>query len=252
MKGLIVMTAKTKRNRNWGITLLVVFSLWTFLLRLIDVQPQGPNNSMIGFASLNKWFYRLTGFNESLYRITSSLEKCLLGAGLLLWCVLLILFLASFFQRKNNRRKDYDLEILPLTIYYVIIVICYLFFEKAVTINFRPILIDGILEPSYPSTTTLIVLGFTPVLLFHFVRRVNLPCIVKIANVITVLFCVFMVTGRLISGVHWATDIIASIFLSLGLFFLYRAMVFHLDYKNMFLIHVSTFLSNILIKQVTH
>lgn len=226
------MTAKTKRNRNWGIALLMVFSLWTILLRLIDVQPLGPNNSKIGFAALNGWFYRLTGFNEWLYRTTSSLEKCLLGVGLLLLCVLFILFLVSCFQRKNNRRKDYDLEILPLTIYYVIIVICYLFFEKAVTINYRPILIDGILEPSYPSTTTLIVLCLTPVLHFHFVRRVKLPLLVKIANIVIVLFCVFMVTGRLVSGVHWATDIIASVFLSLGLFFLYRAMVIYLDYKK--------------------
>lgn len=210
----------------------MVFSLWTILLRLIDVQPLGPNNSMIGFASLNGWFYQLTGFNEWLYCITSSLEKCLLGIGLLLGCVLFILFLVSFFQRKNNRRKDYDLEFLPLAIYYVLIGLCYLFFEKAVTINYRPILVEGILEPSYPSTTTLIVLVLTPVLHFHFVRRVKLPLLVKIANIVTVLFCVFMVTGRLVSGVHWATDIIASVLLSLGLFFLYRAMVFHLDYKK--------------------
>jgi undecaprenyl-diphosphatase len=38
-------------------------------------------------------------------------------------------------------------------------------------------------------------------------------------------FSAFMVVGRLISGVHWATDIIGAAFLSFGLFYIYRFCV---------------------------
>ena len=44
-------------------------------------------------------------------------------------------------------------------------------------------------------------------------------------------FSVFMVFGRLISGVHWLTDIVGSIMLSIGLFCIYKAAVL-LCYKR--------------------
>ena len=34
-----------------------------------------------------------------------------------------------------------------------------------------------------------------------------------------------MVAGRLVSGVHWVTDIIGACFLSIGLFNIYKAVV---------------------------
>jgi undecaprenyl-diphosphatase len=38
-----------------------------------------------------------------------------------------------------------------------------------------------------------------------------------------------MIIGRLISGVHWATDIIGSVLLSAGLYMLYRSAVLYTD-----------------------
>ena len=34
-----------------------------------------------------------------------------------------------------------------------------------------------------------------------------------------------MVVGRLLSGVHWFTDIVASVLLSMGLFSIYKASI---------------------------
>ena len=47
----------------------------------------------------------------------------------------------------------------------------------------------------------------------------------RIITIAEITFSVFMVTGRLISGVHWFTDIVGGELLSAGLFKLYKAAV---------------------------
>ncbi len=115
-----------------------------------------------------------------------------------------------------------------LGVYYVIVIACYLIFEM-IPINYRPVLIEGRLEASYPSSTTLLVLSVMPTLSFQMDRRAVSPLIRKAAMVFAIAFSAFMVIGRLISGVHWATDIVASILLSAGLFMLYRSAVMYTD-----------------------
>jgi undecaprenyl-diphosphatase len=94
-----------------------------------------------------------------------------------------------------------------------------------VPINYRPILINGALEASYPSSTTLLVLSVMPTLKFQIDRRAEKPLIRKMTDIFAIMFSAFMVIGRLIAGVHWATDIIGAVFLSRGLFLLYRNAV---------------------------
>ena len=113
-------------------------------------------------------------------------------------------------------------DILLLGVYYVLVIACYLIFEM-IPVNYRPVLIEGRLEASYPSSTTLLVLSVMPTLMFQAYRRAVNPIIRKSAAVFVIAFSAFMVIGRLISGVHWATDIIGSILLSAGLFMLYRS-----------------------------
>ena len=118
-------------------------------------------------------------------------------------------------------KVDYD--ILLLVAYYVVVILGYLLFEM-VPINYRPILIGGNLEASYPSSTTLLVLSVMPTLKYQSDRRIANPAARKAITVFVFVFSAFMVIGRLISGVHWATDIIGSVFLSSGLFLIYRFM----------------------------
>ena len=47
----------------------------------------------------------------------------------------------------------------------------------------------------------------------------------KVVEVCSAMFSLFMVVGRFISGVHWFTDIVGSVFLSIGLFLIYRGFV---------------------------
>ncbi len=216
------MERKAGKQVLSGIIFIITFVIWTILIQTIDVQPVGINGTDIGFAALNTRFFTLTGVNMTLYSITDWL-----GIIPLLVCMLFgIVGLTQMIKRKSLFKVDFDIIILG--IYYVIVILCYLIFET-IPINYRPVLINGIAEASYPSSTTLLVMGVMPTLVFQVNCRFKENKVKKIINVITVLFSAFMVTGRLISGVHWFTDIIGSILLSTGLFLIYKAVVLLID-----------------------
>ena len=196
---------------------MATFALWTVLIRHIDVQKAGPNGTEIGFATINVWFHRLTGVHMLIYTITDWL-----GLVPIIICMCFgVLGLIQLVKRKSLLTVDFD--ILLLGAYYVVVILGYLLFEM-VPINYRPILIDGNLEASYPSSTTLLVLTVMPTLKYQSDRRIANPVIRKAITVFVIVFAAFMVIGRLISGVHWATDIAGSVFLSSGLFMIYRYM----------------------------
>lgn len=216
---------KWKKRLRTGIGLLVLFVLWTVLIRCVDVQAVGPKGTKVGFAAWNVWVHQLTGVHMTLYTVTDWL-----GLVPILICGCFgILGLRQWIRRKRLLQVDRD--ILLLGIYYLLVISAYLLFEM-IPINYRPILIDGYLEASYPSSTTLLVLSVMPTLKFQTDRRSEKQTLRCLVTVFTVLFSVFMVVGRLISGVHWATDIIGSVILSAGLFMLYCAAVTRADLRD--------------------
>lgn len=209
---------KGKRNLLMGTGLVGVFALWTVLIQCVDVQVVGQNRTKVGFAAFNVWFHQLTGVHMTLYTITDWL-----GLIPIFVCLCFgMLGLVQLIKRRSLIRVDPD--ILLLGVYYVLVIACYLIFEM-IPINYRPVLIEGRLEASYPSSTTLLVLSVMPTLMYQVYRRAVNPLIRKTAGVFVIAFSAFMVIGRLISGVHWATDIVASVLLSAGLFMLYQSAV---------------------------
>ena len=211
---------KEKRNLLKGAGLIGAFSLWTVLIQWVDVQAVGQNGTKIGFADFNVWFHQLTGVHMTIYTITDWL-----GLVPIFICLCFgVLGLVQLIKRRSLLRVDPD--ILLLGAYYVLVIACYLIFEM-IPINYRPVLIEGRLEPSYPSSTTLLVLSVMPTLMFQENRRVSNAMIRKAVAVSVIAFSAFMVIGRLISGVHWATDIIGSVLLSAGLYMLYRSVVLY-------------------------
>lgn len=206
-----------KRNlRNIGVTigLFASFILWTVAITILDVQAIGPNGSSVGFATFNGLFHKLTGVHMEIYTITDWL-------GLIPLCFALgfaILGLVQLIQRKSFLKVDYS--ILVLGGFYILVIASYLFFEKFV-INYRPVLIEGNLEASYPSSTTLLVLCIMPTAMMQLNTRIRNNTTKKVILSLLAIFTAFMVIGRLISGVHWFTDIIGGILLSTGLVMLY-------------------------------
>lgn len=214
--------AKSRRDLVTETALLAAFVLWTALVQLEDVQPAGQNGTCVGLAAFNVWFHGLTGVHMVLYAITDWLglvpAAVCLGFG--------VMGATQLVRRRSLSAVDPDL--LLLGVYYVLIAATYLVFE-AFPINYRPIPIDGVMEASYPSSTTLLVLGVMPTLAYQIVRR-SKSIQAKVAVVAFVAaFSAIMVAGRLVSGVHWATDIVGSILLAAGLFAMYRYAVARAD-----------------------
>ena len=199
-----------------AIALLASFALWTALVSLADVQAIGPKGSVVGFATLNGSVHKLTGVNWLLYTVTDWLGLVPIAVAL----GFAVLGLAQLISRKCLWRVDRS--ILALGIFYVVVIVAYLFFE-AVVINYRPVLIDGQLEASYPSSTTMLVMCVMPTAAIQLNARIKNNLLRRIAITSIVAFTAFMVMGRLVSGVHWVTDIVGGALLSAGLVEGYRA-----------------------------
>ena len=214
-----------KRDLLSGIILLTTFVIRIILIQYIDVQKAGPNETEVGFATFNVWFHKLTGEHMLIYTITDWL-----GLVPIVICMCFgVLGLVQLIKRRSLFKVDSD--IILLGVYYVMVIMGYLLFEM-IPINYRPVLIEGYLEASYPSSTTLLVLSVMPTLKFQIDRRIKKPLFKDVITIFVVGFSAFMVIGRLISGVHWATDILGSIFLSSGLFLIYKFVAEYFSSKK--------------------
>ena len=212
------MTRKNKYIQLYiSVGLLIVFALWTLSVRLIDVQPVGPHGSAVGFAAVNCFFHDLTGVHMALYTITDwlGLVPFAFAAGFA------FLGFAQWIERKKLLKVDRS--ILLLGGFYVAVIAVYVFFENCV-VNYRPLLIAGVLEVSYPSSTTLLTMCVMPTAVMQLNGRIRNEILRRCAVFAITAFTGFMVIGRMISGVHWFTDIVGGVLLSAGLVLLYRAL----------------------------
>ncbi|MBQ2686996.1 MAG: phosphatase PAP2 family protein [Clostridia bacterium] len=198
--------------------MLIAFVMWTVAIRFVDVQAIGPQESSVGFATINQFVHNLTGVHMSLYTITDWLGLVpimfVMGFG--------TLGLIQWIKRKHLLKVDYS--ILVLGGFYIVVLAAYVLFEVLV-INYRPVLINGILEASYPSSTTMLVMCVMPTAIMQFNTRIKNDVLKRCVTYSITAFIVFMVIGRLVSGVHWFTDIIGGALFSTGLVLMHRAII---------------------------
>lgn len=207
-------------KRTFGISLgfHLAFLLWTMVVCTLDVQQIGPEGSMVGLASLNAFIHSLTGVNFALYIITDWL-----GLVPLVICMGFgLLGLSQWIRRKHLLKVDRS--ILVLGGFYVIVAAVFLLFESVV-VNYRPVLINGVLEASYPSSTTILVMCVMPTAMMQLRERIRRKDLRMLVITVMTAFMVFMFIARLISGVHWFSDIVGGALLSAGLVTLYDAVV---------------------------
>ena len=192
--------------------------IWTVAICYIDVQAIGPLESAVGFATINKFLHNLTGVHMSLYTITDWLGL----VPLVFVMGFALLGLIQWIKRKHILEVDYN--ILVLGGFYIIVMAVYVLFE-IIAVNYRPVLIGGILEASYPSSTTMLAMCVMPTAIMQFNTRIKNTVFKRFVAAVIIALIVFMVIGRLVSGVHWLTDIIGGALLSAGLVLMYHAVI---------------------------
>lgn len=196
---------------------LSLFILWTVIVKLINVKQIGPQNSEVGLAGINQFVHNLTGVHFDMYTATDILSivplTICIGFG--------ILGLLQWVKRKSFRKVDRS--ILALGGLYAVTLMVFILFETLI-INFRPVLIEGKLEASYPSSTTMLVMCVMLSAMIEFGRRISNKVQRRTILIACTTFTLFMVVGRFISGVHWFSDIIGGILLSVSLVSLFYSV----------------------------
>lgn len=204
------MTKDSRTSLIAAAALSAVFVLFTVLLKLVDVQPVGPQLSKVGFASVNAAFAGAVGYHPAFYTIASVFGiLCLVIAA----CFAFI-GAAQLIRTKDIRRVNY--RILLLGCLYVCVVLVYLFFELVV-VNYRPVMIGDKLSPSYPSSHTMIALCITvsaAIVLRGLLKNRKLA---RLLGWVSIGIGVLTVLFRLLSGVHWLTDIVGGLLISAAL-----------------------------------
>ena len=209
-----------KIRKNYLVTsiLLLLFFLLTWMVTNVDVKPIGPEGSVIGLSTLNRQVFETIGVHLIWYTITDWLGilPILIAFGFA------ILGLVQVIQRRSLLRVDND--ILILGCYFVIVVAAYLFFEMYI-INYRPVILQEGLEASFPSSHTMIVLCIMAAAIEQSRRRINQPELRWFVCFVSGAIIAVTIIGRLVSGVHWMTDIVAGVLLGTALFSLYLSFV---------------------------
>lgn len=203
---------RTKKLEKMTIILFFIAVIFTVLVKCVDVQSIGPKGSAVGFATINRFVHQLTGENDTWYNITKYL-------GIIPFLYVLFYAVVGLKQLIIAKKiSKVDKKIIALGCFYVVLGLIYILFDK-LAINYRPVLEDGVLEPSYPSSHTLLAVCVCLSSIFmnkYYIKNNDLK---KYLNLGTLILMILLVLGRLLSGVHWASDIIGGVIISLFLVF---------------------------------
>ncbi len=215
-----MLNMKDKLTKNFCITgaLLILFFIWTALVCTVDQQPIGPEGSVVGLAAMNGRFRDLIGEHMALYKMSSVLGVI----PLLAVAFFAVVGALQLLQRKSLVKVDSD--IIALGVLYLLVLGCYAIFELVV-VNCRPVLIDGELEASYPSSHTMLALTVLPTAAMQIKKRSGDQRLARVISLALIAVALCILSLRIGSGVHWLSDIIGGVLLSGALVCAYRTML---------------------------
>ena len=209
------MTKKQKILLILGVVALLLFGLWTAAVLTVDRAPVGPLDSAVGFSQMNLAAHTALGVSEGWYTLSEVLGLAILAVagGFTLWGGIQLI------RRRSFRRVDPHLYVLAAL--YAALGLVYVGFE-VVVINFRPVLIEGVLEAAYPSSHTMLAICIAVSAAIRLGALLpRLPG--RIAAAGLSLVAALTVIARLLSGMHWLSDIIGAVLISAALLLFYAA-----------------------------
>ncbi len=204
------MSKQDRRNLIISLSLLVAFALWTILVSFVGDEAVGPNESKVGLAGINVFFFNLLGSNETFDKLTDLTMLFSLGVV----GVFALIGIVQLFKRKSLLKVDKDIYYFALTL--ILLAIVYVVFEKFI-VNYRPILVDGKLEASYPSSHVMLTCTVLGCAIYEVLERIKNNGLKIALSTLFSFVILFTIIGRLFSGMHWFTDIVGATLLSIDL-----------------------------------
>ena len=179
----------------------------------------GPLFSKVGFSHFNGWVRDIIKYNKTWYTISQFL-------GYLAIAVCICFACTGAYQLFTGKKglKSVSRGIWAVGGLYVVLAVLYIFFDKVLVINYRPVLgTESVLEPSYPSSHTLLAVCVFLSASDQVARMIERTDVASLISVGCWIAAAATVLSRLLSGMHWVTDIIGAMILSAFLLCLYLA-----------------------------
>lgn len=197
---------------------LFLFLLVSILVLVVDVEMNFRTGTKVGLYTINQSFAK-NYVKDSFDLISDIILSLSLGSAFVIFGLGLLQFI------KNKSFKKVDKDIIVYGFVWLLLIGLWFLFDHVLIFNYRPVLIKGGLEPSFPSTHVL-VSTFSLYSACYFIKKESdkkYASVISysICTIITIALCIF----RVASNMHWLTDVLAGFLLGQTLHFLFMYYV---------------------------
>ena len=201
--------------------LALILLLTTVDVGTVDIRAVAPDGTIIGTETAP---LGLSSLNQSLRApytpVWYTLTKLLGYASMALAACFALLGAYQLFSSRSLKKVDPDLYALAGA--YALAAVFYVLFEVFV-INYRPVILDEGLEASFPSSHTMLILTILGAAAVQCRLRLKNKALRRAVRAVFFVLMALMAVGRLLSGVHWFTDILGGALLGLAIACAYSA-----------------------------
>ena len=205
-----------------SVGLFALFFVFTVLVATADKAAGKVAGTEIGFSHLNLAFFNATHKNGEISNGWYKLTEVLGYLALIEAATFAVYGVIQLIMRKSIKKIDKDLFVLAAA--YVLLAIFYVAFEKIV-INYRPVLENGEIAASYPSSHTMLTITIVGSGVFMLRRRITSRPALLSAEILSGTVIAVMTVGRALSGVHYLTDIFGGILLAAAIVTLFASFL---------------------------
>lgn len=206
---------KANNSKKKLLIWIAIGLVYILLVAFVDQQKNPVSDNKIGWGTINKGLHEAIGVHLSLDGFTD------IFMYIALFTIGIFAGIGIYQLIRNKSLHKVDSDIITLGIMYIVMALLYIVFDK-IPIDYRPIIMDGEVESSFPSSHTMIIIAVLGTAIIQCKKRVKNTNI-KLGLNIFLLICIVVNTiCRFISGVHWFTDIVGGCIFGAVLIYLYK------------------------------